>query len=356
MSAAAAAAEASTAAAVQLVSGGDPTVRARLASDALAALVAGADAALAVTELGEDDYLTEDGSLSIEAVTEAAQTPPMLSAHRVVVARELGVFSDAKVLAPLLEYLAEPLETTRLLLVWEKGATQSAAGRLPAALSRAVEAAGGTCHRAEVARGRAGRTWLNEQLARAEVTLDRAAADLLATHLGEDRARVWAILEVLHGAYGSGAQLGAAEVAPFLGARGTVPAWELTDAIGTGDIAGALECLQRLCGPAAMHSMQIMAILHNHFDRLLHLDGSGVRDEAGAAELLREAGLLGRGGSTFGARKALEASRRLGSGRIRRAIVLLAAADLDLRGRTALEPEAILEVLVARLSQLHRRR
>ena len=356
MSGAGTVADVSVAAAVEFVGGGDATVLSRLVSDALARLVGDADAALAVSELRESDYLTEDGSVSIVAVVEAAQTPPMLSAHRVVVARELGVFTAAKALDPLLEYLAAPLETTRLLLVWEKGPTQSAIGRVPAALTKAIAAAGGVHHRAEAGRGKAGRTWLNEQLARADVSLDRVATDLLATHLGEDRARVWAILEVLQGAYGSGARLGAEEVTPFLGSRGTVPPWELTDAVGKGDIAGALECLRRLCGPAAMHPMQIMAILHNHFDRLLHLDGAGVRDEAGAAELLREAGLLGKGGSTFAARKALQASRTLGSEKIRRAVGWLAAADLDLRGRTALEPEAVLEVLVARLSQLHRRR
>ena len=135
---------------------------------------------------------------------------------------------------------------------------------------------------AEVGRGREGRTWLTEQLAGAPVVLDRTATDLLAEHLGEDRVRVWAILDTLAGAYGPGTRLGAGDVAPFLGARGTVPPWELTDAIGKGDIGGALGCLRRLSGPEAMHHLQILAILRNHFDRMLHLDGSGARDEAAA--------------------------------------------------------------------------
>lgn len=325
-----------------------------MVSDALTRLVGDADRSLAVTELGEQDYLSVDGSLALSPVIDAAQTPPMLSDYRVVVARQLGAF-PASELGPLVDYLAEPLETTRLLLVWEKGATQSQNRPLPAALTGAVEAAGGVCHRAEVGRGKAGRAWLTEQLAGARVGLDRAATDLLAEHLGENRTRVWAILDTLEGAYGSGATLGAGDVAPFLGARGTVPPWELTDAIGSGDIGGSLACLQRLCGPEAMHPMQIIAILRNHVDRMLHLEGSGARDEAAAAEVLRAAGLLRKGGSTFPARGALEASRRLGPERVRRAVALLAAADLDLRGRTALEPEVTLEVLVARLSQMHRR-
>ena len=345
----------SEAASVELISGGDPAVLSRLVGDATARLTGGADATLVVTELGESDYLRDDGSASVGAVVEAALTPPMLGGHRVIVARRLGVVSEVETLAPLIDYLSEPLATTRLLLVWERGAAQSQLRQVPAALSRAVEAAGGICRRAEVPRARAGRTWLLEQVDGAQVRLDRAATDLLAGHLGEDRARVWAILDVLAGAYGPGATLGAAEVEPFLGQRGTIPPWELTDAIGRGDIAAALGCLQRLCGPEAMNPMQVMAILRNHFDRLLHLDTPGVRDEAGAAEVLREAGLLRKGSSTFAARQALTACRRLGPERLRRAVALLAAADVDLRGRTALDLETTLEVLVARLGQLHRR-
>lgn len=339
---------------VELVAGGDPTVLSRLVSEATARLVGEAEASLAVTELREEDYASPDGSVTVQAVVEAAQTPPMLTGHRVVVARQLATI-ETRALAPLIDYLAEPLATTRLLLVWEKGAGQAQLRAAPAALRDAVEAAGGISHRAEVGRGRAGRTWLTEQLAGAQVKLDRAATDLLVEHLGEDRSRVWAILDTLAGAFGPGSRLGAGDVAPFLGARGTVPPWELTDAIGKGDIAGALACLQRLSGPEGMHFMQVMAILRNHFDRMLHLDGSGARDEAAAAGILREAGLLRKGGSTFPARQALTASRRLGSDGIKRAIALLATADLDLRGATALDPEATLEILVARLSQLNRR-
>ncbi|MCE2525803.1 MAG: hypothetical protein J4F99_07640 [Acidimicrobiia bacterium] len=253
---------------VEFVSGGDLTALSRLVSDAVTRLVGEAEASLVVTELREEDYGSPDGSFSVQPVVEAAQTPPMLSSHRVVVARQLGIFGEARALDPLIDYLSEPLPTTRLLLVWEKGATQSQLRPAPAALRGAVEAAGGVCHRAEVGRGRAGRAWLTEQLATAQVVLDRAATDLLAEHLGEDRARVWAILDVLAGAYGPGSRLGTAEVAPFLGARGTVPPWELTDAIGKGDIAGALSCLQRLSGPEGMHPLQVLAILRNHVDRM----------------------------------------------------------------------------------------
>jgi DNA polymerase-3 subunit delta len=80
---------------------------------------------------------------------------------------------------------------------------------------------------------------------------------------------------------------------------------------------------------------------------LATLDGLDVRTEGDAAAALGiKAG--------FPARKAMEQSRRLGGSSIRRAIDLLAAADLDLRGRTMLDEQFVMEVLVARLSKLRR--
>jgi DNA polymerase-3 subunit delta len=92
-----------------------------------------------------------------------------------------------------------------------------------------------------------------------------------------------------------------------------------------------------------------MAILHTHYSRLLRLDGSGAHDEKTAAELL---GVK----SGFQARKALDQSRRLGHDGIARAIALLAGADLDLRGAKEWPDELVMEVLVARLARLIRRR
>jgi DNA polymerase-3 subunit delta len=90
-----------------------------------------------------------------------------------------------------------------------------------------------------------------------------------------------------------------------------------------------------------------MASLHGHFGRLLRLDGADVRNEVEVADML---GIKG-----FPAKKALQVSRRIGPGKVARAIRLIAAADLDLRGRSAWPPELVVEVLVARLASLARR-
>jgi len=91
-----------------------------------------------------------------------------------------------------------------------------------------------------------------------------------------------------------------------------------------------------------------MAVLHAHYGRLLRLDGSGAHDESSAGAVL---GIKG-----FAARKAFERTRAMGPEAVHEAIRLLAAADLDLRGRRELPEGAVLEVLVARLCRLSRTR
>lgn len=90
-----------------------------------------------------------------------------------------------------------------------------------------------------------------------------------------------------------------------------------------------------------------MATLWSHVERMCRIDGTDVRTEDQAAALL--------GIKPFPAKKALQQANRLGSERLRRAVRLLAQADVDLRGATAVLAEATIEVLVGRLASLGRR-
>lgn len=316
--------------------------------DRVAELVGDGDRGLMVAELTEAAYL-EGEEYEIAPLVDAAQTPPFLTSRRVVVGRELGRFSTADSLSPLLGYLENPLDTTDLVLVWEKGPALQRLSGVPKRLTEAVTAAGGEVIGAGVPRGRDGASqWMDDQIAAAGLRLRAGAKRLLADHLGEDLSRLPAVLATLASTYGPDRPLEADDVAPFIGEAGSVPPWELTDAVESGKIPDALDKLHRMLRAGGRNEMQVLASLHNHHARLLRLDGAGAADEKEAAEL------LGIKGSTFPARKALRQTRKLGSTRIARSIELLAQADLDLRGATAAPPDAVLEVLVARLTQLNR--
>ncbi|MEL7209479.1 MAG: DNA polymerase III subunit delta, partial [Actinomycetota bacterium] len=318
---------------------------ASLLTDALRArvdeLVGEDDRSLVVEELSGDEY-------EVAALVDAAQTPPFLTAHRVVVARHAGRFS-ADELTPLVDYLDDPLPTTSLVLAWERGSQQQRLGAPPKKLKTRIEKSGGSIVDTGAGRGRARGKWAEDQMKGSALSLDAQARRLVAERLGDDVERVSALLRTLESAYGAGAKLGPDDVEPYLGEAGQIPPWDLTDAIDDGDIAASLERLARLTGAGDMHPLQVMAILQNHYKRILRLDGAMAADEKAAAQL------LGIKGSTFPAKKALNQSRRLGHDRIVECISLLAKADLDLRGATAWDGELVLEVLVARLARLGRR-
>jgi DNA polymerase-3 subunit delta len=318
---------------VHLLKGDDESLLGAAVIELVHRLVGAGDRSLMVEELEGDEY-------EVATLVDAAQTPPFLTERRVVIGRGVGRFSADEV-KPLVAYLANPLASTDLVLV-------AGGGRLAKSLNDAVKTAGGTVVESDVSSNKKERAyWLDEQLAAAGLKLDAAAKASVVDRLGDDLGRLAGVIETLTSTYGVGTKLGPAEVAPFLGEAGDVPPWDLTDAVDKGDTATALRVLHRMMQGGERHPLQIMAVLHNHFVRLLRLDGSGVRDEAGAAALLSVR-------SGFQARKALDQSRKLGHERIERAFALLAQADLDLRGAKDWPGELVMEVLVARLTRLVR--
>lgn len=327
---------------VHLLKGDEPTLLADAVSDLVAELVGDDDASLVVEELDGTSYAAGDGDPAVEPIVNAAQTPPFLTGRRVVVAREVGQFAGADRVAPLVDYLAAPLDTTTLVLVWEKAPGQQRLGAVPKALTAAVQAAGGTTRSVGAPRSKRERTdWFADELARAGLHLDAEASRVLTEHLGEDVGRLRSVLATVAAAYGPGARVSVDELVPYLGAEGDVAPWELTDAIDRGDIPVALDRLHRLLG-GGRHPLQLMFTLQSHYGHQLALDGAAAADERAVGELT---GLRG-----FPAKKALELSRRLRAEQVAEAIRLLAQADLDLRGAKAWSPELVMEVLVARLA------
>jgi DNA polymerase-3 subunit delta len=321
---------------VYLVRSDDPVLLAEAARGLVATLVGDDDPGLAVEDL---DLETGDDH-SVGALMDACLTPPFLTDRRVVVGRNAGALTTDEA-ARLVQYLDDPMETTVVVLL-------AGGGTVPPKLVAAIKKAGEVVEAGLPRQARERTTWLVDRLRKAPVKLDAAAGNLLGQHLGEDLSRLGGILEILGAAYGEGAAIGVDELEPFLGEAGAVAPWDLTDALDRGDMAGALDHLHRQLGSGDRHPLVVMATLHRHYAQMLRLDGAGARNDEEAAQL------LGLKGSTFPAKKALTQARKLGSQRIRRAIALLAEADLDLRGAKAWPDELVMEVLVARLAQLPR--
>ena len=323
---------------VTLLKGSDPVLLEAAALDAVAKAVGEADRAEVLEEFRGDEY-------ELAAVALATTTVSMFG-DRVVVARNLARFTAAES-ALLVEVVSTLPDGVGLVLVWDKPVTAGArANPVPKKVSDAVKAAGGEVVDTTPPSGKRRGSWLEDQFHAAPVSLDREARALVEETLGDDVGRLPALLELVAAAHAGATKVGADEVRPLLGASGGVPPWDLTDAIDRGDKAGAVTVVRRMVAGGGRHPLQVMVTLQTHFERMLRLDGSDVRDEKSAAVL------LGMKGSTFPAKKALNQGRKLGSARLARATALLHEADVQLRGATGTPPEAVLELLVARLAAL----
>lgn len=322
---------------VHLITGDDAVMVGARAHDLVHRLLGDSDASLAL-----DDFDPSVGEVDLVDVLDAAQTPPLFTPARVVVLRGVGELPAAQI-TPLVDYLSAPSPTTELVLV-------ANGGRVPKALTQAVEAAGGSVTPVGVPTSKAARQqWFDTELAASGLRFEPAAAQAVARWLGEEPSRLGALFDTLRSAFGAGARLGLDDVEPHLGEAGGVPPWELTDAIEQGDTARALEVLHRVMRGGDRHPLQVLATLHAQVARVARLDGSGATDPTSAAAVL---GL--RPQQSFQARKALDVQRRWGSASIAKAVGWLATADSDLRGGSEWPPELVMEVLVARLSRLKR--
>jgi DNA polymerase III subunit delta len=304
-------------------------------ADLINELVGAAERSLVLEDFSDDE-------LDVVSVAGACQTPSFLADRRIVVLRDAGRFNQDQ-LQPLLSYLEEPLPTTKLVVA-------GGGGTLPAKFVNAFKALPGTAVVNTDVTGREAHGWVSERLARAPVKLVPAAASIVETHLGEDLSRLTALLATLEAAYGTDATVGPEEVEPYLGQPGSVPPWDLTDAIDRGETETALKVLHRLMEAGARHPLVVLAILHRHFGNILRAQSPAITSESEAAEALG----IAKGRSTFPARKALDAARRLGPRGSGDAIIALADAELALKGQLDWDPEVVLEILVARLCRIVR--
>ena len=330
---------------VVLISGDDDVLISRSLNNHIEKALGNEDRTLALEELTEANYLSSE-QFNISKLVDSAQTAPFLTENRVVVGRHMGRFSKKDDLEPLLEYLNSPLQTTSLILVWEKGSNpqQQRLSPVPKALLEAIESSGGTIEKVSTGKGKQAEKWLADLLKEASVELTGEARKHISDHLGEDRTKVFALLEVLAAGYESSEILELRDVESYLGDAGSIMPWDLTDSIDSGKIPEALERLHRMLRADGRHPLGVLALLHSHYEKMLRIEGSNLKEEKAVAEALSI--------SPYPAKKILSSSRRLGKKNIFRAIGLIAEADLDLKGKKGWPPELVVEVRVARLAAM----
>ncbi len=211
-------------------------------------LVGQRDPALVVEEHGG----SSGDELDIGIVVDACTTPPFLIDRRVVVVRDAGRL-NASDGGRLVDYLADPLLSSILVLVGGGGTVPQALAKSIAAKGQVIDTSAGI--------GKARKAWVSDHVKDGPVRLNAAATNLIGQHLGEDLGRLAGILDTLAAAYGEGASIGPAELSPFLGEAGGVPPWDLTDSIDRGEPDKALEVLHRMFGAGGRAPIEVLSLL-----------------------------------------------------------------------------------------------
>jgi DNA polymerase-3 subunit delta len=317
--------------AVTYVSGSDASLVAQGAHAQIRALLGDRDPSLVVEEFGGPTA----EEFEVGAIVDSLMTPGFLVDRRIVVVRDAGKLNAADATRLMAAFSAMPTSSLCVLV--------AGGGTVPASLVTWVKEHGHTSA-TQAGTGKARTAWIADHVKDAPVRLTPRATEMLSQHLGEDLGRLEGIFQVLLSTYGGAVTIDVDELAPYLGDAGGVPPWDLTDAIDKGNASAGLEVLSRMLEAGGRAGPEIVSLLHRHFAQMLKLDGTSARSREEAAQIL--------GSSPFPAGKALDRARTLGSAGITSALSLIATADVEVKGMSALEPSLVLEILVARLARL----
>jgi DNA polymerase III subunit delta len=272
----------------------------------------------------------EVGQATPGRLEEALGSLPLMGTHRLVVLRGAegrGAKLDAKWATAIEDWAAkaEPAVGTVLVVIAAKVDKRQKwvrAFRNPAAL---IDCEAPTKSR-EIA------AFLKEEATRQGVTLDADAAGLLVERIGPQLLLLRQEIEKAALVAGPGVTVGREHVENSVASVAEEPIWDLTDAIGQGRAADAVDQLSRMLGQGAA-APAVLGALASHFRKLVR---------AGHGEPV--------GGPPFVVRKLEQQARRYPR---RRLVVCLRAihrADVELKGASVMRPERALEQLVLGLA------
>jgi DNA polymerase-3 subunit delta len=275
---------------------------------------------------------------SLTTVVSAAQTLPMFatgpSKKRLVVAKGVDdVKADA--LEPLLAYVADPNPSTCLVLIGEKIDTRF---KVFATLRKA-----GFLHDFPPLRDRELGAWLTREARARNLTLQGEAATTLAEIAGPDLGRLSQALEQLSLYVGPGQPITLDAVEDLVAETRQRGVFELTKAIGEGDVARSLRLLANMLRnrePALRIQYMLLRQLRQIW-RAKELAAAGTP----RAEIAGAVGI-----APFFLDDVLNPARRMSTAALERSYERLYQADRTLKS-SRVDPDLILSKLVQQLTE-----
>lgn len=242
----------------------------------------------------------------------------------------------------VVDYLRAPAPGTVLCLVGEEL-------RQDSALAKACRSAGDVLVW-EVDRRKVG-DWVAKSFAERGVKVEREAVDALVECVGEDKLALALEIDKL-AIWADGEPVGADEVRRVAAPNHEVPPWELTDAWGKHDIAGALTAMEAMLdrpdGAARGGAAGLSAMLAGHLSKLTRMKAmldAGLGSKDAATKL---------GLKPYPAQKLARQVEELSVEELRDATTRLAHLDHALKGGSRLAPELELQLAVADVARERR--
>ena len=262
-----------------------------------------------------------------------ARTLPMLAKRRLVVGKAIDEVKAAD-LEPLAGYAEDPNPSTCLLLIADKVDVRFKAFQT---LKKR-----GYLHVFAPLRDQALAGWLRTEARARKLTLAPEAAEALATAAGPDLGRLSQALDLL-ALYADGKAIGVDDVEDLIAETRQRGVFELTKAIGAGNVGRALALLTNMLRNREP-ALRIQFMLARHLRQVwrakeLFASGAGRNDIA-----------AGVGINPFFLDDVLVPARRMSRASLERAFERLYVADVELKS-SKLDPEIALSRLVQTLAE-----
>jgi len=260
----------------------------------------------------------------------------MMGKHRLVIVRDFDALpADGQ--AVVAAYIDAPAPSSTLVLQSHKGD-----GRM-----KLVQVAKKKGFYHELAAPRQLVPWIQDEAKARGVRLAGDAARRLADVVGGDLSRLSSALEQLSLYVGDARPIGAADVDELIAETREHTVFELANAVGEGKEERALRAVARLFDQRES-SVGVAMMLARHVRQLAAVR-EAIDARAARADIPRLAGV-----PPFAVDGLVAQARRLGPAALRRAVALLAQADIDLKGpkKGALGERIVVEKLVRDLLAL----
>ncbi|MBI4819819.1 MAG: DNA polymerase III subunit delta [Deltaproteobacteria bacterium] len=284
-----------------------------------------------------DQFVARESA--VERILSAAKTLPVFAQRRLVLVKDADKFlvDDARAIEA---YVANAVPETVFVLIGLKF-------DLRTALAKAVQKHG-LALRFEHPNERQMPALLRDRAKRRGMTLQEGAIGAIVATVGCDLSAAISALEKLS-LYAGARTITAEDVEEVVSNVREQNIFAITDAVGIGDTATALEVLYGSIGPGRSHPLPVLGAIAVHWRRLARarslLDtGASARDVESQL-----------GAHPFVAQKSVDQARGQSSGALLAGLIAIAEADRGLKGGK-LEPEHVMERLVLTLAGGNARR